>query len=180
MMVGAIIATVRCSILKKQDRVTEKIYTEGSIFSRSVCQQILHLLENIHYLALVMLTNGYMDGIMHNKYIWPLPSVWKAGLIWSLTLSVEKNHLLTSQLPDRKRKIHEHSVDLGEVHLFPDITKWDIGRCCCSLSFGGESKWRLLSWEQIHSGVLKAQTLWPHRGKGEASPSTQTSTPETP
>ncbi len=118
-----------------------------------------------------MLTNGCTDSIMHNsKCVWPLPSVWKAGWTWSLTLSVEKNHPLTSQLPDRKRKIHEHPEGLGEVHLFPDITKWDTGRCCCSLSFGRESKRRLVPGERIHSGVLKAQTPWPHRGKGEASP----------
>lgn len=91
------------------------------------------------FLAVVMSTNCYAGSTMHTKVC----LAW----IWSLTLSVEKNHPLTSQLPDRKRKIHEHPQGLGEVHLFPDITKWDTGRCCCSLSFGGESKWRLVSGE---------------------------------
>lgn len=97
-----------------------------------------------------------------------------------MALSAEKIHPLTSLHPVRKRKIHEHPEGLGEVHLFPDITKWDTGRCCCSLSFGKESKCRLVSGEQMHSGVQKAKTPWLHRGKGEASPWTQKRTPETP
>lgn len=114
------------------------------------------------------------------KRVWHLSSIWKAGWIWSLALSAEKNHPLTSPHPVRKRKIHEHPQGLGEVHLFPDITKWDTGRCCCSLSFGRESKWMLVSGEQMHSDVPKAKTPWPYGGKGEASPSTQTRTPKTP
>lgn len=51
-------------------------------------------------------------------------------------------------------KYMKHPVDLGEVHLFPDITKWAMG-FCCRLSFGRESKWRLVSQEQIHSLATK-------------------------
>lgn len=114
------------------------------------------------------------------KCVRHLSSVWKAEGIWSLALSTAKNHLLTSPHPVRKRKIHEHPEGLGEVHLFPDITKWDTGHCCFNLSFGKESKWRLVPREQMHRDVPKAKTPWPQRGKGEASPLTQTCTSKTP
>lgn len=69
-------------------------------------------------------------------------------------LSIETS-FFTPHLPDRKRKIHEHPVDLGEVHLFPDITKWGAGLYCCAASSGRPSKRGPASREQIHSLATK-------------------------
>lgn len=80
----------------------------------------------------------------------------------------------TSHLPDRKRKIHEHPVDLGEVHFFPDITK--SGRGTWSLR---RVTWQTIKAKACVSGadsqlgyreekvrlVLQARQVLPRRGE---------------
>lgn len=104
----------------------------------------------------------------------------KADMIKRLTISTRKTHLLTSQLPDGRRKMHEHPVDLGEVHLFPDITKWETGSCGLQpfiwqgikvRGWSPGNKCTVACWKAKHPGRA--------RGKGEASPPTQTSSLET-
>lgn len=114
MLVGVIIATARTSILRKQDRVTV-----NSNFIVYFC----HVLENIHYLAVVMCSNGCTDSIMHNQSVFGLSHQSERLDGSDLGLSAERNHPMTPLLPGRKRKIHEHPEGLGEVHLFPGITK---------------------------------------------------------
>lgn len=104
----------------------------------------------------------------------------KADMIKCLTISTRKTHLLTSQLPDGRRKMHECPVDLGEVHLFPDITKWDAGSCGLQpfiwqgikvRGWRPGDKFTVACWKAKHPGRT--------RGKGEASPPTQTRSLET-
>lgn len=81
-----------------------------------------HIIEVDHFLSDLMLKNSCTVNVIHGNVC-----VCLASLINQEACTHLKNHPLTSQLPDRMRKIHGHPRCLGEVHLFPDV------RCCCSL-----------------------------------------------